>query len=48
MDDENKKGNEIKIPVLWLIFRKEAEEMSLPARVIEGIRMRIKEKFSEK
>lgn len=48
MDDENKKGNEIKIPVLWLIFRKEAEETRLPTRVIERIKFQIKEKFSEK
>lgn len=48
MDNEIRKENRKKTSVLWQIFRKEAEEMRLPAKVIEGIRLRIKEKFSDK
>lgn len=48
MDDVNKKENYNKKSVLWMIFRKEAEEMRLPIRVIERIKFQIKEKFSEK
>ncbi len=48
MDDVNKKEYYNKKSVLWLIFRKEAEETRLPTRVIERIKFQIKEKFSEK
>lgn len=48
MDDEIKKENRKKTSVLWLLFRNDAKEMNLPARVIEGIKLRLKERFGEK
>lgn len=48
VDDKIPKENNKRIPVLWLIFRNEAEEMHLPARVIEEIKIRIKEKIKQK
>lgn len=48
MEEENKKENKKSISLLWALFRKEVEEMCLPEKVIEGIKIRIKEKFSAK
>lgn len=48
MDNEIEKESNQKPSVLWLIFRNEAEEKGLLVRVVEGIKLRIKEKLSEK
>ena len=43
MDEKMNKKSSNKNPVLWHVFRSRAEEINLPARVVERIKMRIKE-----
>ena len=48
MKNQSKKENTVSISILWHVFRNEVGELYLPQKVIERIRLRLKEKINDK
>lgn len=46
--EEITKEKDGKIPILWQVFRNEAGYINIPTKIIERIKLRIKEKIDEK
>jgi len=48
MINELEEKNNEKIPILWQVFRHETGYIFIPTKIIERIKLRIKEKIDEK